>query len=836
MGIIKIKIAMNITQPNYSKTLSFYSLLGIFIFPFYLFSQQPVPSGKGAAPIAEILTNEKHVKNTYAVVVGISDYQDPEITDLRFADKDAEAFAGFLRSESGGKLDKDHLKVLLNQDATMAQFAIALDWLIENIKEGDHAIIYFSGHGDVEKKTLTQPGFLLCWDAPARVYMSGGAFALPMLQEVISTLSIQNKAKVIVITDACRSGTLAGNAVGGAQATASNLAKQFANEIKILSCQPNEYSIEGEQWGGGRGAFSFNLVNALYGLADNNKDLSITLQEIGRYLEDHVPSEVAPVSQLPMVLGNRNEKVATVNPTLLAALQSGKSSQMAMLSAIDVRGIEEDVLTSMDSTTKNLYGLFKNALKDKVFLEPASACAEVYYQRLLAQPKMARLHSTLTRNYAAALQDDAQQVLKTFLNTGLTKEVLSKVRSSKIYQLYPSYLKRAAELLGKEHYMYKSLMARAYFFEGKIQNTRKERDKYYRKALEWQPEMPHVWADMITVFSASQEDSARYYATKAASLVPNWIVPYALLVDYYHFVLKQSDKADSVLNYASNLDSNSVYLWYVKGSFYDDIGKFEESEKWYLKALHATTNEVCFPCLYNALGILYIQTERIPESILAYKKALQLDSTFIMAYTNLGFANIKLQKFEEARNWFNKALKIDPDLVDAHLGLGELNHILKNYDDAIQNLQKALQSNYTAPKAQAHAYNGIGMAYLEKEMLGQAEQALLKSIEIDSNQFDAHSNLGIVYHITNRFPEAEKSYFKALKFNPKHSGTYYNLASLKSKQNLVDAAYIYIEKAFQLGFQDYAWLIEDPDMELLRKQSDRWRSLLKKFFPKEFKD
>ncbi len=34
--------------------------------------------------------------STYAVVVGISDYQDEDIPDLRFADKDAEAFATFL--------------------------------------------------------------------------------------------------------------------------------------------------------------------------------------------------------------------------------------------------------------------------------------------------------------------------------------------------------------------------------------------------------------------------------------------------------------------------------------------------------------------------------------------------------------------------------------------------------------------------------------------------------------------------------------------------------------------------------------------------------------------
>ncbi|MGB5024047.1 MAG: hypothetical protein WBO44_01800, partial [Saprospiraceae bacterium] len=82
-------------------------------------------------------TNQQLSTKTYAVVVGISDYQDPAIPDLRFADKDAEAFANYLRSNAGGKLDGDHLKVLLNEKATVAQFAIALDWLMEVVKEND---------------------------------------------------------------------------------------------------------------------------------------------------------------------------------------------------------------------------------------------------------------------------------------------------------------------------------------------------------------------------------------------------------------------------------------------------------------------------------------------------------------------------------------------------------------------------------------------------------------------------------------------------------------------------------------------------------------------------
>jgi len=500
----------------YFLTLTFYHLC--------LLAQQ-----KGAAPISGGLTS-KSSGQTYAVVIGISDYQDPGIPDLRFADKDAEAFANFLRSPAGGSLDDDHLKLLTNKEATMGQFAAALDWLMELTMEGDNAIVYFSGHGDVEKKTLTQPGYLLCWDAPSRVYMGGGAFALNMLQEVISTLSIQNKAKVVVITDACRSGNLAGQSVGGAQATAANLAKQYANEIKILSCQPNEYSIEGEQWGGGRGAFSFNLVDALYGMADGNNDLFVTLQEVGRYLEDHVTAEVAPVSQVPMVIGNRTERVATVDSKLLADLRSGRTSQMKMLSPIEMRGMEEDVLASLDTTVRELYRLFKQTLKDKVFLEPAQACADAYYERLMAEPKMQRLHSTMTRNYAAALQDDAQQAMNIWMRADVLQ--LQCIGKSLRLEPIPRLLERAAELLGEQHYMYRQLQARKLMFVGILMgqgNTNPDEQlarqclSLFRQSLVLEPESPHPWhlMGLTYAYNSRQPDSALVCAQEALKLAPN---------------------------------------------------------------------------------------------------------------------------------------------------------------------------------------------------------------------------------------------------------------------------------------------------------------------------
>ncbi len=617
---------------------------------------------------------------TRAVVIGISDYQDPGIPDLRFADRDAEAFANFLRSPAGGSLDGDHLKVLIDSQATMAQFAIALDWLMEVTKEGDQAVIYFSGHGDVEKKTLTQPGFLLCWDAPSRVYMAGGAFNLRDVQEIVSTLSIQNKAKVVVITDACRSGTLAGQSVGGAQATAANLAKQFANEIKILSCQPNEYSIEGEQWGGGRGAFSFNLIDALYGMADANKDLSVNLKEVGRYLEDHVAAEVAPVSQNPKVVGDPNERLASVDAKLLAELRSGKTTQMKMLSAIESRGMEDDVLAGVDTTVRELYQMFKKALKDKVFLVPnagepsaSGGCANAYYERLIAEPKLGRLHSTMRRNYAAALQDDAQQIINQVLRTDpqILDDAFSPVSK---YDHLPAQLKRAGELLGEGHYMYRVIKAREYYFRAKA--CRKEnypklapdsllkmalakldtaltfdseaaylhfeigvlycRDYQNRKkalphldqAIQLSPEW--LLANFFKGFALGNETGeGKKYFRKCIMLDPSFLPPYNWLIHPINFF---TPEAKSLLeDYVVQLNKyiqehpGKVPIQYYKelGSTLKHLGRYEEAIKIYTVIAEFSDPKDSRP--YYTFYQLYLDLGKIEDAEKSLQKAIELE-------------------------------------------------------------------------------------------------------------------------------------------------------------------------------------------------------------------
>ncbi len=819
---------------------------------------------KGATPMAgsQLPTT---TGQTYAVVVGISDYQDSGIPDLRFADKDAEAFANYLRSPAGGSLDPDHLAVLTNQKATAGRMAEVLDALIEKARKDDRVIIYFSGHGDVEGKKITQPGFLLCWDAPSRVYMGGGTYSLSFLQEVVSTLSIQNQAKVVVITDACHSGKLAGSQIGGAQLTTANLAKQYANEVKILSCQPNEFSLEGPQWGGGRGVFSYHLVDALFGLADHNNDGQITLGEIDRYLEDHVSGEAAPQSQIPILLGNKTERIATVNANVLADLKKNKNTNMAAFAATESRGFEDEILSKVDSSIKLQYKAFKLAVSEKRFLYPENNCAENYYRQLSQIEALAPLYGIMKRNYAAALQDDAQQVLNTILKNGLTSEFLTDKKAINIYRNYPVYLERAAQLLGKEHYMYGALQARKYYFLACIGLTKRETKNALFQALNWEPNMPHAYLKMIGTFSSAEKDSAEYYASKAIDLVPGWIWPLNELA-WFYYRIKMPEKTEKILEQAYVLDTNSVFVWYLKGTFYSYIRQNKKAEYWFLKAINANEKSLCFPCIHNSLGNIYFDMAKYEEAEQEYKKTIQLDSTFIHAYNGLATVYRITQRYPESEYYCNKTIELDSNYISGLNSLAIIYKLTKRYDKAEQLYIKVIRLDTTFAKAygnlgnllnaqgryqeaekqfrkaiqldstSANFQSALGNVFRGTGQFLKAEQQFKKAIELDSAIANTYNNLGSVYNSTGRYVEAEKVFKKAIQLDSNFVFAYYNLGCTYSLLKQLDPAFKTLEISLVKGYNDYDGMQQDAELVTLRERKEHWNALMKKYFPDKFKD
>ena len=256
------------------------------------------------------------VQNTYAVVVGISQYQNPFIPRLTYADKDATLFAEWLQSKAGGSVPGYRINLFTNENATIANVYAALDRLKSQARENDLVYIYFSGHGDIETRDTISKGYLLAWNSPATNYRNN-AISVADINENANILSTINKAKVIIITDACHSGKMAGDFYKGRQLTAANLQLVLNNQVRLASCEATEEAAEGPYWGEGRGVFSYYLLRGLQGLATPESNGVIKLNTLETFMNASFSRDENLIlekhKQNPVIDGSPLFPIATVD-------------------------------------------------------------------------------------------------------------------------------------------------------------------------------------------------------------------------------------------------------------------------------------------------------------------------------------------------------------------------------------------------------------------------------------------------------------------------------------------------------------------------------------------
>jgi uncharacterized caspase-like protein/tetratricopeptide (TPR) repeat protein len=246
----------------------------------------------------------------WAVVVGISAYQHlPPGAQLRFAHRDAQDFAAFLRTSAGGAIPGDHIKVLANHEATLAQIRAALqNWLVEAAGPQDIVYFYFAGHGVLDD---LDEGYFVAHDSdPQNLH----ATALPFA-EVDNALSQRLRASLVVmIADACHTGRLGWSSYSPAAPSRANQPLERIGHgdrsfLKLLASRPSEVSFEDEQWNGGHGVFTHTLLEGLAGDADRDGDRVVRASEAIDYVSRRVP-EMTASKQHPRVAGTFDARLA----------------------------------------------------------------------------------------------------------------------------------------------------------------------------------------------------------------------------------------------------------------------------------------------------------------------------------------------------------------------------------------------------------------------------------------------------------------------------------------------------------------------------------------------
>lgn len=241
-----------------------------------------VTARQGAVETGQLI--RPRIGKQWAVVIGVSKYADSRITSLRFADADARAMYDFLRSPAGGSVAEERIRLLVNEKATAAAIREALFVFLQDAAPEDQVTVYVASHGSPDPRRSANL-YILPYDTNADAV---AATAFPMWDFKTALRRQIAAERVVVIADACHSGgalVQEANPIGGAFAELFNPSRR----VTLSAAAANESSLEGEQWGGGHGAFTFTLLQGLKGAADQDGNGAVTFSEAAQYVERRVP-------------------------------------------------------------------------------------------------------------------------------------------------------------------------------------------------------------------------------------------------------------------------------------------------------------------------------------------------------------------------------------------------------------------------------------------------------------------------------------------------------------------------------------------------------------------
>jgi uncharacterized caspase-like protein len=229
--------------------------------------------------------------NTWALVVGIGNYKNPEIPKLQFTADDARLFYGYLTSPEGLAVRPERAVILLDEQATVANIRSALgDFIAKKAQPQDTVVFFFAGHGGNELDLLTgsrpeTAKFLVAYDTePDRYYGT----ALNMKDDLGYVFEKRIAAQsALFFLDCCYAGAagqasarsmqgrgiLKTQAMGIAVTPSTPVADVEAGDKKTLiamACRPDESALETATLK--HGVFTAASVEALNGAADADGD------------------------------------------------------------------------------------------------------------------------------------------------------------------------------------------------------------------------------------------------------------------------------------------------------------------------------------------------------------------------------------------------------------------------------------------------------------------------------------------------------------------------------------------------------------------------------------
>ena len=208
----------------------------------------------------------------------------------------------------------------------------------------------------------------------------------------------------------------------------------------------------------------------------------------------------------------------------------------------------------------------------------------------------------------------------------------------------------------------------------------------------------------------------------------------------------------------------------------------------------------------NLLAIIYVNQNKIKDSIIVLKNIIKQFPNFIDAHINLGNIYVELRELSKAKDCFKQATTINPAHSIALYNLANVYDKQYKYNKSLKIYSKLILKD----PHNLELLNSYSSTHIKIGNLDKAKKILNKILKLNPKYTNAIINVGIIYKKKNNLKQAIKYFTLAIKIEPNLAVAYYNLGIIyENMDKLYDAVYYfnkaiikkskYIEAHYNLG-------------------------------------
>jgi len=689
---------------------------------------------------------------TYALLIGISKYSKPELA-LQFANADANVFGKLLESPLGGSVPGDNVMLLTDEKATTAAVRNGFqDFLKRRAGKNDTVMILIAGHGTVEVPG-SKGAYILTYDSDPQDLKST-ALGMDELQTLFEE-QLTRVGRVLLFVDVCKAGTIGTIHNTTVASNVQQLGDIQGDLFGLLASRPREVSLEGPEFGGGHGVFSYYVVKGLQGAADANHDGVVDADELIKYVSELVPMATAN-KQHPREFGTYDNMMRlsdTKKPGIDMAhwrviLDARNGGPLYLAGApqgqIPARQLPVEAQAAMDR--------FTSAIDAGRILptDPNNAFTALRDIKAAAPPEQYQQRQNQLR---VALENKAQEVLLRYLAGDERPQTRDE------FQGGARYMDAALDLTKESLF----LEGRQDFFQGRALLFDKkfpEAANLLEQAVRIDPGAAYGFNALgIAYLEQAQYDKAIPAFRDAVRRAQHWSYPLHNVALAY---VETGDYRSAIRAYqeAIRLTPQYSYLPYNLGLVYQRLNRRKDAETAYMKAEMLAPNSA-EP--YNALGTLKASEGKRTEAEQLYRQALQKDPGLLPARHNLALLlDDQKGREKEAIDLWRENLRQSADYLPSRLSLAEALAAQGDNTGAMEEYRKVLEAKPEYVAARIALADVLAKANDRDGALDQLRQVTRQ----DSQDPALFERIGDLEAARQHSAEARMAYQSALNLKP----------------------------------------------------------------------